>query len=305
MAASRTALAAAVLIVLLGCSGCRSAGGSGAEANGPAVELPGYDALYAKANRRIGTLDRYWARAIVALRYVDAEGERRRDQGEGHLQFIRPGSVALFVGKLGEPGLILGSDGTRFWWIELIEARRALVGEAGSAAAASVDVLGVPILPRDLLLGLDAVPWPEPGSVGLPRVVGVSWTRLDGLDTSRTAAVGFEDADRRWRVHVDVFTGDPMAVEILTAAGEPVCVARLGDHGRVLNRLGAAVEPRMAGSAIIEVPAAEATIELTLRDAELSPRRPRPVVFDLDQLLERFRVEDVRVIREGAGGPAS
>lgn len=282
-------VALAVLATIAGCSS-----GPDVRLDEPVervVDLPSYEAIYAGAERRVGTLERLWAASVTSLRYVDAEGERRRDQGEGHFQMQRPGSLAVFIGKLGETYLILGSDTSRYWWIELLDQRLAYVGESDLARVSAVESIGVPVLPGDLLLALDLDRWPEPGS---ERVRGVAWSDRPDLDRSRTVAVTFDESGRTRRVHLDAVSLDPLAVELLDEAGEVFASSRLSQHGRVLNRIGAAVEPRIPMRAEIDLPAADARLEISLSRAAMDPRRPRPVVFDFEELLDRFRVDTVR-----------
>ena len=300
MSRDRVGLLLALICLSVGSSlsGCRSAGTTGHEPGAErATELPTYERLYEGAERRVGTLDRLWAVAVVGLRYTDEDGERRRDQGEGHFQMVRPSELALFVGKLGEPYLILGSNESQYWWIERLDTPVATVGVRSEAQALSMESIGVPVLPSDLLLAMDVQHWPEPGAArasGLdPSVV---WSSLEGVDVSRTVVVELRDAERIRRVHVDAFTLDPVAVEVMSASGEVIAFSRLSEHAPVANRIGSAIEPRIPMRIEVDVPAAEARIELSLQRAEMSNRRPKPVVFDLDELLERFRVRVVRRI---------
>ncbi len=289
MRGSLVAVAASVLALVAGCTSTPETPLHVSDR--PAAALPTYETIYAGAERRIGTLDKLWARSVTSLRYTDAEGERRRDQGEGHFQLQRPGSLAVFVGKLGETYLILGSDTSRYWWIELLDERLAYVGDTDQARSSSVEAIGVPVLPGDILLALDLERWPEPGS---PRVLGVDWSAHADLDRSRTLAVTFDESGRTRRVHVDAFSLDPLAVELIDDAGQVFARSSLSQHGRVLNRVGAAVEPRIPMRAEIDLPAADARIEISLSDAAMDPRKPRPVVFDFETLLDRFGVDTVR-----------
>ncbi|MEO1583375.1 MAG: hypothetical protein AAFR96_02245 [Planctomycetota bacterium] len=300
---SSVRLAAIAFVVLLTFqTGCGTSSSRLESEEDAAVESPQptYDMLYAGAERRIGTLDRLWARSVTSLRYVDAEGERRRDQGEGFFLFERPGSVAVLIGKLGEMYLILGADDARYWWLELFEGRRAYVGETAEAAEASARATGVPVLPSDVLLALDLVRWPEPGS---PRVLSVERSSLAGVDASRTAAICLDESGRVRRVHVDTVSLDPVAVEILATDDTLIARSRLSRHGRVLNRVGAPVEPRMPMRAEIDLPEADARIELSLSRAAMDPRRPSDAVFDFAGLLDRYRIDEVFEIRQNADDP--
>jgi hypothetical protein len=297
-------LAAALLawaLCIVG-SGCSAHGpGRQDDRQAPGAELPGYEALFEAAERRNGTLDRLWATAVTSLRYTDAQGERRRDQGEGHFQLARPGSLALFIGKLGETYLVLGSDLERYWWLERLEERVAYVGQSSLALERSTAVLGVPLLPSDLVLAMDLARWPEPGG---DEVRGVDWSGLEGVDPARTARVLLYQAGRSRAVHVDVFTLEPVAVEILTDRGEALAVSRLSGYETVRNLVGAPVAPRVPTRVQVELPSADARLELTLGQPEMSERRPKASAFDLEGLLRAFgigRVVDLDERRVSAG----
>ena len=69
----------------------------------------------------------------------------------------------------------------------------------------------------------------------------------------------------------------------------------------------AIVSPSVPSRVKIDVPSAESRIELYLKDMEISTRRPKQVVFDLEGLIRRFsideviRLEDVRPVAQGVG----
>lgn len=261
--------------------------------------LPTYAEVYAKAEERVGALDRFWAIAVVGLRYRDAEGEARREQGEGHLQVVRPSHVALTIGKLGETYLLLGCDAERFWWIERLETRRAYVGGQEGARNLALERVGVPVLPTDVLVLADMVRWPEPGSGYAGRVVRA--------DEAGLLAVEFEESGRVRRVTLTRNVFDPVGVELFAEDGALVARSELSQHQRVDNRIEPLLAQRVPSRINIDVPSAESRIELNLSRMEISERRPKALVFDLDELIERFgideviRLEEVGPVASGAG----
>lgn len=257
--------------------------------------LPTYEEVYARAESRIGALDRFWAIAVVGLRYTDAEGESRRQQGEGHLQVVRPSEVALTIGKLGETYLMLGCDDDRFWWIERLEERRAYVGHQSGARNLALQRVGVPVLPTDLLLLADFVAWGEPGSEGAGRVVACE---RSGLDPAQVVAVEFAEVGRTRRVYLTRTVFDPVGVDLYTDDGTLVASSELSMHERVLNRIDPLRHQRLPSRVVIDVPSAESRIEMSLKDMEISERRPKPIAFDFDELVRRLGVDEVIQLEE-------
>jgi len=265
--------------------------------------LPTYEEVYAQADARVGALDRFWAVAVVGLRYTDAEGDRRRDQVEGHLQFIRPSKVALTLGKLGDTLLLLGCDDDQFWWIERIEEKRAFIGDQRDARRLALERVGVPVLPTDMLLLGDLVPWPAPGSEFEGKVVE---TVRAGMNAAEVFAVEFRESGRTRRIYLTRSVFDPVGVDLYTDDGRLIAQSELSLHERVLNRIDPMRHQRVPSRINIDVPSAESRIEMNLSRMEISDRRPKPLVFDLDELIERFgieeviRLEDVRPVPAGA-----
>ena len=290
----RRALLALVSAVALG--GCQSAGWHAAE--GASAGIPTYDAVYERAEWRVGDLDRLWAIASVGLRYVDAEGDRHRDQGEGHFQVVRPETqVALTIGKLGEVYLLLGCDAQRFWWINRTEERVAYVGAQAEARALALDQIGVPMLPTDLLILADLNRWPEPGISGAGEV-----SRSDrDFDHVRTVMVEFDEPGRRRRVYLNAQNFDPVGVDLLTDSGELIARSTLKNLMRVDNRIDPTRPQWVPTRLVMEIPSAESRVEIELSHLEMSRRRPKAVVFNFDELVRRFGVK--RIVEIGLDDP--
>ena len=295
------------LLALLGVLVCLSACRARPAPISPtdAGPLPTYEDVYAQAEARVGALDRFWARATVGLRYKDAEGERHYEQGEGHLQFVRPSQVALTIGKLGETYLLLGCDDERFWWIERLDIKRAFVGGQTGARDLAIERVGVPVLPTDLLILADLVPWPAPDGEYAGRVVE---SDREDLDPSAVFAVEFNESGRTRRVYLTRTVFDPVGVDLFADDGKLIARSELSMHERVLNHIEPTRQQRVPSRVKVDVPSAESRIELNLKDMEISDRRPKAVVFDLEGLIRRFgideviRLEDVRPVAQGDGG---
>lgn len=252
--------------------------------------LPTYAEVQARAQERVGSLDRFWAVAAVGLRFKDADGDSRREQGEGHFQIVKPNQVALTVGKLGETYLLLGCDDERFWWIERLEERIAYVGDQNGARDLASARVGVPVLPTDLLKLADLNAWPEPDSAEAGRVVESS--RQD-LDPSRIFAVEFDEGDRTRIVYLTRLAYEPVGVDLVSKTGELAASSELLGFERVLNRIDPLHHQRVPTRILVDVPSADSRIELSLSRMEISDRRPKALVFDFDELVRRFRIDTV------------
>lgn len=297
MAESRRSLCVALLTVLV--VGCQTRPTH--LTDDPPEPLPSYEDVQARAQERIGSLDRFWAVASVGLRFKDADGDSRREQGEGHFQIVKPSSVALTVGKLGETYLLLGCDDDRFWWIERLEERVAYVGNQDGARDLATAKVGVPVLPTDLLKLADLNTWPEPGSPGAGRVIEIN---REDLDSSKIFAVEFDEGDRTRIVYLTRLAYEPVGVDLLTEAGDIAARSQLLGFERVLNRIDPLNHQRVPARILVDVPNAESRIELSLSRMEISNRRPKALVFDFDELVRRFRIDSVVPLEDielGAG----
>ena len=132
-----------------------------------AAPLPGVS--YAEAARRYNQhvlgLKRLWARSVVEVSWIEDDGDRRSEQGEGHFVFVPPRRVALSVGKLGKIILWAGSNAERYWLIDNQGDGVAYVGKHPTVEVigptGGVEMRGpLPFKPDDVpyLLGLRPLP---------------------------------------------------------------------------------------------------------------------------------------------------
>ncbi len=255
---------------------------------GAVEERPSYAELREQVNARSERLGRLWARATVVVDSV-VDGEARRDQADGYLQVVRPTKLSLSLGKsIDRMYFFLGSDEERYWWVDTLDAeqRVALVGTHARATAARAAEFGVPVHPLDLieLLGISGLP--EEGET--PR-----WDAEVG-GWAVTVAARFGER----RVVYDHVERLPRLIELFGEDGELAARARLGDYKRLTEFDGVGLRPEVAKTITIELPRLEATVLFDLGATKSIERLPREIVFDLEALLRRERVSDVRDLDE-------
>jgi len=276
----RFAAALALLaLVLSGCGGTRSVAPR-------ARAVPTYDEIASAHNARVARLDRIWSRAAVQLRFTDADGRSRREQGEGHLQVLQPDRLALSVGKLGEVVFWLGSDSERFWWFELGDNSAAAVARHENAMKPCVGESPVPVHPLDLLdlLGVTALP----ARSAVAPVLGPGGRVV--VDVPARAGAR--------RVYFDPQTMRPARVELwLPGAEEPAVEATLTEYERVDVPSEGGVDPRVASRVSVRVRETGAELVLFLSDLNdgSRPGRLESFVFDFDELVGAHRPS--RVVR--------
>ena len=159
------------LVLLAGCQTTGDGATAAAEVRAaPGVPPPSYDEVAAAYNARVAVFERVWARVTAVYRGVDDAGNRLREQAEGHIQIERPDRVALSLGKLGETYLYLGSNGSRYWWIDLVDSDRkvALIGTHAEATPERVRALGLPVRPPELVETIGILRLPETGGTVEP-----------------------------------------------------------------------------------------------------------------------------------------
>lgn len=283
---TRSLAALGAWLLLLGCAGAPQRDDAQRAERGDVIE---------RYNERTSRLDRLWARAVVSLEYTDEDGRRRNEQGEGHLQLLRPDRLALSVGKLGDVLVFLGCDAERYWWFDMAgdpsfvaigrhenvgkECSRSLPIEAHPLDI--IDLLGVtPLADEAKIIGRDerTIVVESPGRLGLLRL---------SLDSSTLLPRRIELFDRR----------DSRAASLIATLSDPQNVDLRGVGGFF---------PRTASRVVISHPESESTISLGLYDLSDGLIRGRipEHAFDLSALAEMYRPELVAVLDEDCVEPA-
>jgi hypothetical protein len=276
----RAILAVAVVLAMVGCSGLEPLDADRPRDPGSTVEVPTYAELRARYNDRVDGLERLWARAVVQVDGEDAEGNKLKEQAEGHLQVIRPDRVALTLGKLGETYFMLGSNPRNYWWIDLsAEPKSALVGAQDRVTPEAAAYLGLPIYPGDLIELFGIAPLPEePAPVG--RAV---YEQLVAVDLP--AATGTK------RLLLDPETLEPQRIELIDRSGRLAAASELSRYEMVPVEGDALRKGRVATRVLIRSPQLTGTARFTLN--EPTNKSIRSVAFDLTRILKSYSVSDV------------
>jgi len=287
--------AVALLLLTLGCKSTPSTNGIPRTAPPPT-----YERIAETYNTRAERLDRLWARAVVQVRYLDEEGDRRSVQGEGHLQLIQPSRLALSAGKLGETLFWLGGDAERFWVFELGDASRASVGRHENVGRPCARALAAPVHPLEAIDLLGVVPLPTAGDGALRP--SVAWSE-DGR------AIVVEILGRFGPMRLFLTPDDmlPARIELLDAmTGAPAVVATLEDHERIDLSGSPGFNPRVASRVVITHPDSESEIRLSLSDMNDGSGRGRlaDAAFTFETLLRAYRPGEVLVLDADCQRPA-
>jgi len=264
----------ALVLGMLCAQGCKSPAASAAPAPD---QLPSYESLATEHNARVGRFETLWARAIATVSFVDEHGDQQREQGEGNLQLVKPSSIALSIGKLGEVIAWIGTNDTDYWLLEpSAEPASAVRGTHAAFTQDTLERLGLPVNP---LLIIEAL-----GVTALPDSTDVRAS----FDGSISAAV-YELPERARRYAFDLESRRLVRIDFLGENGELLASAKLWDELPVTLRGESGYFPRIAKRVEISDPRSSAWFRITLseaRDKEIKPR-----VFDPEFLLDAYRIE--------------
>ncbi len=299
-----------LLLAALLCGGC-VAPRQAQPVAAPPVDAPAiaYADLAAAFNARVAQLDRLWSRTRVEVRWVDAEGKRRFDAGEGYLIYALPSRVALSVGKVGQTGLWAGADEERYWLLDVqSDPRRAWFGRHERVGVRPPADFPLAVAPHDLPRLLGVVPLPvEPAREPMIAHDAGVYTLLL--------------AEQRTRLTLDAATLMPLRVALLDKDGRVVIESRLGSPQPVRIRgLGSADWPLISGWVRVTVPTgamadasmtdeSEANMTLELVGDVLggdARGRINPRLFDFEHLADQqFRIARQQHIDLDAGAAIS
>lgn len=251
------------------------------------TEVPSYRELAERYNANLAKLDQLWTSSVVAIRWVDEDGKKQFEQGEGHFIFVPPKRVALTVGKLGDVLLWAGADEQRYWLFDLGQSGKAYVGRHENAGKACSQPLPLPVLPSNVpyLLGLLPLDL-EQASVAPPVEM------LDGQYL-------IEPPGLRLRMLLDPATALPTRVDIVGDSGNSVVIAQLSNFDTMeAEGLPPGQAAKIARRAVVTAVGEDASLSLTLSGATDGKRfeKINPKAFDFDVLLKAHRPGEVVVL---------
>jgi hypothetical protein len=250
--------------------------------------VPTYEAVANGYNARVQNLDRVEALVALTVTAKNNKGERIKNQVEGNLKIMLPASVSLRVDKVGKPVFYLGSNDQQYWWVDLTaDPKVANVGQHAKATPDTVNEFGVPVHPMDLIEVMAIKPLPGAEEVDVARPL-MAWS-ANGRALVLTLPGRW--GARRFSLHPDTF--DPIRIELLDAAGNPVVSCVHTDFQPVDVVGNAEVHPRITKRIDLTLPQQEAAVTVAVYE----PRNPGPQmrvqVFNLQAVLQNYNVQNV------------
>jgi hypothetical protein len=242
--------------------------------------LPAYSDLVARHNDRVKNIERFWARAVIEVRWADVEGKSRFEQGDGHLILDLPNHSALNIGKLGQVKLWAGSNDTHYWLFDELDDRKLYLGrhdgiEDDTPGARQPSPL--PLRPVDLprLLGILPIE-PAPGTQAVREV--------DGMYV-------IEPPGSRTRYHIHPIYKRVVQVDLLDTKGKAILTSRLGnplkpEAERMEDENGYPSGPFIDNRFEVTTPGREGSMILFLFGVTDAKRRINPNVFNLERLIK-------------------
>ncbi len=280
LAAPRCALALCLLTALAACAPTKPTERPEAPP-APAAERLDAAPIIDRHNQRVAQLDRLWARGIVAVRYIDDEGDKRYEQGDSHLQRLDGDKLALSVTKLGETYFWFGADAERYWVFDLASGDQRILyhGQLALASPEKAAWAGLPVLPSDWLhlAGLRTIDAPPSLAIATRGEDGATLLELPRGDAEA------------WRFRFDPTTGRPTRVELLDPDQRVILRSTLEDDRSVIITGQGGDYPKMPATIRLEHLPSETSINVVIDGDPIDGRRtgkPKPRVFDLDFLID-------------------
>ncbi len=286
-------------------TGCKTPGATddGAKAR-PLGPPPTYRELAERHNARIADIVGFYTRANVEVSWVDEQGEKQNEVGEGNLIFIRPDQVALTFEKVGKVYLWIGGGPERSWMLWGGDVSRAYIARNGNILNAQCDEFPISLLPAELvdLYGVFDLP-PEPVEGAMVTVSG---------DEQRQAWV--VTAPARWcyrRVWLAVGDGRPQRVELFDpGSGRIWASSELAEYKEMEVR-GVAPGRQPFVPTRVEVRSgpskSQGVVRLTLfnpADAPAGRSEIKAALFDFDAIRRNMRPQEVIVLDSRCDRPA-
>jgi outer membrane lipoprotein-sorting protein len=292
-----TALCLAILVTAL--PACRSDPTPARAANIPRGEPPAYADVAAAYNARVQRLEKLQAGITMVIRARNAQGDNINEQVEGNLSVAQPGNVALRLDKVSKTIFRLGSNDTKYWWVDLTkDPKVATVGAHASATPETVQALGIPMHPLDLLEVFGITPLPQPGTPAADQAQ-VAWS-----PHGQHLGVSLPGRWGQRRFWLDPKTYAPQVIELLDAQGQPAAHATISGFQSITVAGDALVRPLIPKRIDLRLPQNDALVIIETHQASNPGPRLRSQVFDLAAVLRSDGVDTVVDIdRQPPGAP--
>lgn len=272
----RATISLALLAMLVMLTGCKTTSKVDVSKLGPP---PSAQELAALHNGRVAGLPTLWARVSVRARGTYDDSSTFEEQGEGHLQIVKPDRISLTIGKLGETYFSFGANENRYWSFDLSSSDRKtmLIGDLAQVTPEKAAALGLPVHPAELITLTGIAP------IELARAGGTRWS-----DDGKSVGISVPSRWGGFTLWIDPRTGLVVRAQAFDRDDRLIATA-------VLSRYKAAAVP---GAPAVMVPG---KVEITSPDErgfiriELSgpeSRDIRPMSFDPDRLKRAYRVNE-------------
>lgn len=270
----RCTLCLMMMAILSGCSGTKKIDVS------KLPPPPSTQELVEAHNARIATLDTLWARVSVRAKGTYDDGTTYEEQGEGHLQIVRPDRVSLSIGKLGETYFVFGASESQYWSFNLLDSDRKimLIGDMDQVTQPKAAALGLPVHPSEL------IPLSGLATIDLSQAGGARW-REDGQ------AYGIS-TPARWGTTITWFDPRTRLVVQTQAYDEYNELIATADMSRYKDaQVPGELPVQVPGKIEITTPNDNGFVRIETSDPE--SRTIRAMVYQPERLQRRYRVDEV------------
>ena len=267
-----------LLMLSIAIVGCESTPTARPAFDQPA-EMPTYALLVSKHNARVQGIERFWARSVIEIRWLDERGSSRFEQGDGHLILDLPRHSALTIGKLGHTKLWAGSNDTYFWLFDELDTKKLYLGRHDGANDPTIPGVRqrspLPLRPVDLprLLGiLPIAAGMGPMNTGKPAV---QW--VDSMFM-------IEPAGELTRYYFHPITYRVLRIDLLDVATRKVILTAHLDKPERIEAEKAAIGPFLNTRIEVITPGRDGNMIMYLSDMTDAERKVNPKAFDLEVL---------------------
>jgi hypothetical protein len=243
-----------------------------------------YEEVAQRHNANAQHLRALFSDVVVRLSFVNEQGDRQEEQGEGRLQMVQPAYFAMSIGKLGEIVFWLGADEDEYWWFDFSSDRRILfVGLHEKYEQSKARTLGVVVPPRQLMTLL--------GTTMLPATGGLVQGTSDGKLVGVTIATAEGGRKRLWYPTSGERMMVPVKIEIYGKSGELEMVADLSNP-QTANIRGVGVQPLVPTRVAIGHVQSESKITIDLSGMQDGIERMTEEAFSYRSLYKRLKATE-------------
>ena len=268
-----------------------------------AGDPPSFKDLAAKYNQRVAKLNSLWARADIRLEFVDDNGDRQREEAEATLQCVLPRKFSFMISKISEHYFTLGCDDEKYWWIDRKDSPPTIMmGRHAMATRKKAALLGVPLLPLEMVECLGVTPLPASAKTPPTRWSPLKQSVVFVIPAGSTPDSGTIEY---W---IDPQTADPRRIRIFDAKGGLTVDCHHEDIAMVKVGAGLDEATRMASKLKVFVPQRETILTISLNSMEHRSLNGSKA-FDLAALKNAYRIDreidvDDAVAKQNSVAPA-